>query len=45
MIAHAELTGRGVDVGENQQFPWARFVFFDDPDGNGWSGQESRPRA
>ena len=43
--AHAELAGRGVDVGEIQQLPWGRFVFFNDPDGNGWSVQESGPRA
>jgi predicted enzyme related to lactoylglutathione lyase len=43
--AHAELTGRGVDAGEIQQLPWGRFVFFSDPDGNGWSVQESGPRA
>src|SRR4051812_17790553 len=35
--AHAELSGRGVDVGEIQDFPWGRFVFFKDPDGNGWA--------
>jgi catechol 2,3-dioxygenase-like lactoylglutathione lyase family enzyme len=39
--AHAELSGRGVDAGEIQQLPWGRFVFFDDPDGNRWSLQES----
>jgi catechol 2,3-dioxygenase-like lactoylglutathione lyase family enzyme len=44
-VAHAELAGRGVDVGEIQQFPWGRFVFFNDPDGNGWSVQEIKPRA
>jgi len=38
--AHAELSGRGVDVGEIQDFPWGRFVFFKDPDGNGWAVQE-----
>jgi catechol 2,3-dioxygenase-like lactoylglutathione lyase family enzyme len=38
--AHAELSGRGVDVGEIQPLPWGRFVFFDDPDGNRWSLQE-----
>jgi predicted enzyme related to lactoylglutathione lyase len=38
--AHAELSGRGVDVGEVQEFPWGRFVFFSDPDGNAWSVQE-----
>lgn len=38
--AHAELTGRGVDVGEVQDFPWGRFIFFADPDGNRWSVQQ-----
>jgi predicted enzyme related to lactoylglutathione lyase len=38
--AHAELSGRGVDVGDIQEFPWGRFVFFKDPDGNGWAVQE-----
>ena len=43
--AHAELAGRGVEVGEVQEFPWGRFVFFEDPDGNGWSVQEIPPRG
>jgi catechol 2,3-dioxygenase-like lactoylglutathione lyase family enzyme len=38
--ARAELAGRGVEVGEVQDFPWGRFVFFSDPDGNAWSVQE-----
>ena len=38
--AHAELSGRGVDVSEIQEFPWGSFVFFKDPDGNGWAVQE-----
>ena len=38
--AHAELSGRGVDVSDVQEFPWGRFVFFSDPDGNAWSVQE-----
>ena len=38
--ARDELAGRGVDVGEIQDFPWGRFVFFADPDGNGWAVQE-----
>jgi predicted enzyme related to lactoylglutathione lyase len=38
--ARAELAGRGVEVTEVQEFPWGRFVFFNDPDGNGWSVQE-----
>jgi catechol 2,3-dioxygenase-like lactoylglutathione lyase family enzyme len=37
--AHAELAGRGVDVSEVQSFPWGDFVFFQDPDGNGWAVQ------
>ena len=38
--ARAELAGRGVDVSEVQDFPWGRFVFFSDPDGNRWSVQQ-----
>jgi catechol 2,3-dioxygenase-like lactoylglutathione lyase family enzyme len=38
--AHAELSRRGVPVGEVQDFPWGRFVFFQDPDGNGWAVQQ-----
>ena len=38
--ARAELLERGVEVGEVQEFPWGRFVFFADPDGNRWSVQE-----
>lgn len=38
--ARAELVERGVEVGEVQEFPWGRFVFFADPDGNGWAVQE-----
>jgi predicted enzyme related to lactoylglutathione lyase len=42
--AHAELTGRGMDVGEIQDLPWGSFVFFSDPDGNGWAVQQIQPR-
>jgi len=38
--ARAELAGRGVEVSEVQRFPWGAFVFFRDPDGNGWAVQE-----
>ena len=38
--ARAELSGRGVDVSEVQDFPWGRFVFFSDPDGNAWAVQQ-----
>lgn len=42
--ARAELVGRGVEVTEVQDFPWGRFVFFQDPDGNAWSVQETSVR-
>ena len=38
--AKNELNSRGLDVGEIQDFPWGRFVFFSDPDGNRWSVQQ-----
>jgi predicted enzyme related to lactoylglutathione lyase len=38
--AHAHLTERGVDVTDVQVFPWGSFVFFSDPDGNGWAVQQ-----
>jgi len=40
VAARAELAGRGVEVSEIQDFPWGRFVFFSDPDGNAWAVQE-----
>ena len=43
--ARAELAGRGVEVSEVQTFPWGSFVFFSDPDGNGWAVQAIPPRA
>jgi len=43
--ARAELLARGVEVGEVQQFPWGRFVFFEDPDGNGWAVQQATRRG
>jgi catechol 2,3-dioxygenase-like lactoylglutathione lyase family enzyme len=42
--AHAALTEGGVDVSEVQDFPWGRFVFFADPDGNQWAVQQLPPR-
>ena len=38
--ARAELARRDVDVSDVQEFPWGRFVFFADPDGNRWAVQE-----
>ncbi|WP_406196655.1 VOC family protein [Kitasatospora sp. NBC_01560] len=53
--AHGELVARGVEVSPVQHFEagtrvdgpggeWNSFVFFSDPDGNGWAVQESPPR-
>ena len=49
--AHAELVERGVEVSPIQHFEdgvmvegrgevWNSFIFFSDPDGNGWTVQE-----
>jgi len=38
--ARDDLASRGVVVSDVQDFPWGRFVFFQDPDGNGWAVQQ-----
>jgi predicted enzyme related to lactoylglutathione lyase len=38
--ARAALVDRGIEVTEVQEFPWGRFVFFSDPDGNAWAVQQ-----
>ena len=38
--ARAELLERSVEVSGVEEFPWGSFVFFSDPDGNGWSVQQ-----
>ncbi|CAA9544180.1 MAG: Glyoxalase/bleomycin resistance protein/dioxygenase [uncultured Thermomicrobiales bacterium] len=54
--ARAELVARGVAVGPVQHFEggvmipgpggdWNSFVFFDDPDGNGWAVQQRPARG
>jgi catechol 2,3-dioxygenase-like lactoylglutathione lyase family enzyme len=43
--ARRELSGRGVEVSGVQDFPWGRFVFFKDPDDNGWAIQELPARG
>lgn len=43
--AHAELTGRGAPVSDIEDFPWGRFVFFADPDGNRWAVQQIPDRG
>ena len=45
VVASAEaardaLRSGGVETTEVQEFPWGRFVFFADPDGNRWAVQE-----
>ena len=37
--SRSELAARGVEVSDVQEFPWGSFVFFKDPDGNGWALQ------
>jgi catechol 2,3-dioxygenase-like lactoylglutathione lyase family enzyme len=39
-VAHNQLRARGITVSDVQDFPWGRFVFFSDPDGNAWSVQQ-----
>ena len=54
--ARAELVERGVEVSQVQHFDqgarvdgpggdWNSFVFFNDPDGNGWAVQQVGPRG
>ena len=43
--ARAALVERGVEVSDVQDFPWGRFVFFSDPDGNAWSVQQIPDRT
>jgi catechol 2,3-dioxygenase-like lactoylglutathione lyase family enzyme len=42
--ARADLAGRGVEVSDIQHFDWGSFIFFSDPDGNGWAVQALPPR-
>ncbi|WCB91475.1 hypothetical protein DSM104299_00146 [Baekduia alba] len=44
-VAREGLASRGVAVSEIQDFPWGSFVFFNDPDGNGWAVQQANPRG
>jgi catechol 2,3-dioxygenase-like lactoylglutathione lyase family enzyme len=38
--AHAQLVDLGIEASDVQELPGGRFVFFSDPDGNGWSIQQ-----
>jgi uncharacterized glyoxalase superfamily protein PhnB len=42
--AREELVERAVDVSDVQEFPWGKFVYLADPDGNAWALQELVPR-
>ena len=37
---HRDLRQHGVNVSEIHEYPWGRFCFFTDPDGNEWSVHE-----
>ncbi|MFC9394037.1 VOC family protein [Streptomyces sp. NPDC057027] len=43
--AHADLTARGIEVSDISDQPWGSFVYFEDPDGNRWSVQQTTPRG
>ena len=43
--ARKEFVDRGAEVSEVQDFPWGRFIFFADPDGNKWAVQQIPPRG
>lgn len=43
--ARAQLVERGVEASDVQDFPWGRFVFFADPDGNRWAVQQLPQRS
>jgi catechol 2,3-dioxygenase-like lactoylglutathione lyase family enzyme len=42
--AREELLERAVGVSDVQEFPWGKFVYLADPDGNAWALQELVPR-
>lgn len=44
-VARAELVGRGVEVSDFDDQPWSSFVYFSDPDGTGWTVQQTTPRG
>lgn len=38
--ARKQLVENGVEASEVQEFPWGKFVYFEDPDGNRWALQQ-----
>ena len=50
VVPDVEVTGPGplarrFDPGQIQDLDWGRFLFFSDPDGNGWAVQQLRSRS
>ena len=43
--AREDLASRGVEVSDVQAYDWGSFVFFSDPDGNGWAVQQLPDRS
>jgi predicted enzyme related to lactoylglutathione lyase len=43
--SRAALAEHGVEVSDVKAFPWGSFVFFKDPDGNGWALQALTHRS
>lgn len=43
VAAHAELKDGGIEVSEIDRQDWGDFVYFADPDGNGWAVQSIKP--
>lgn len=43
--AREDLAARGTEVSDVADFPWGRFVWFSDPDGNGWAVQQVPSRG
>ena len=42
--AKAHLESKGLTIGDVDVQDWGKFVYFSDPDGNGWALQELPPR-
>lgn len=39
------LREQGIDASDVDEHPWGRFVYFSDPDGNGWALQQIVPQG
>jgi catechol 2,3-dioxygenase-like lactoylglutathione lyase family enzyme len=42
---HDQLVANGVEASPVDEQPWGKFVYFADPDGNGWALQELPSRG